>query len=101
MAIPLVSVEEILTHPSPLGLGRAANGEDEGWDGSCPCCLIHGEGFEVEVHCWRRGGCEHGCKYSGVHVSGTLDKATKLKIAECVRDNNGWTERTDWNIVIE
>jgi len=95
----LVSASEVLACDWPLKLACAPNGSDEGYDGSCPCALIHGENFEVEVHCWR-GGCEHGCKYSGIHVSGELDKATKRKIAEHIRDNNGWTNHTDWTLVV-
>jgi hypothetical protein len=82
-----------------MKFAMAPNGEDEPFDGSCPCGLIHGDGFEVEIHCWR-SSCEHGCKYSGIHVGGAIDDATKRKIAEHIRDHNGWTTATEWALVI-
>lgn len=92
-----VKVDELLTSDWPMKYASAPNGTDEGYDGSCPCGLIHGEGFEVDIHCWRTG-CQHGCQYSGIHVSGTLDESTLQKIGEYIRDNNGWTNHTDWNV---
>ena len=93
----MTTVDELLAHEYPLALGSNADGEP--FMGSCPCCHIKGDGFEVEVHCWRPG-CEYGCPFSGIHVSGTIDRDTKQRIAEHIRDNNGWSEHTDWNIVI-
>lgn len=92
-----VRADELLASDWPMKYASAANGMDEGYDGSCPCGLIHGEGFEVEVHCWR-SGCQRGCQYSGIHVSGTLDETTLRKIGEHIRENNGWTNHTDWNV---
>ena len=94
---PLVRADELLASDWPMKYACAANGTDEGYDGGCPCGLIHGEGFEVEVHCWR-SGCSHGCQYSGIHVSGSLDEGTLRKIGEHIRENNGWTNHTDWNV---
>ena len=93
----VVRADELLASDWPMKYACAPNGTDEGYDGSCPCGLIHGEGFEVEVHCWR-SGCQHGCKYSGIHVNGTLDENTMRKIGEHIRENNGWTNHTDWNV---
>ena|ERR1039457_2898504 len=93
-----VSAKDLLSNDWPLSLAVGSNGEED-FDGSCPCCLIHGENFEVEIHCWR-SSCQYGCEYSGIHVSGELDKKTKNKIAKHIRDNNGWTNHTDWKIVI-
>ena len=81
-----------------MALAKNPNKEGE-FDGSCPCGMITGENFLVEFHCWR-SSCQHGCEFSGIHVSGTLDHTTKQKIAEHIRDNNGWTTHTDWNLVI-
>lgn len=94
-----VSAKELLESNSPLSLGRSSNGEGEDFDGSCPCCMIHGEGFTVRVHCWR-SNCNE-CEYSGIHVHGELDIDTKIKIANHIRNNNGWSNSTDWNIVVE
>jgi hypothetical protein len=93
----VVRADELLASDWPMKYASAANGTDEGYEGSCPCGLIHGEGFEVEVHCWR-SGCQHGCQYSGIHVSGTLDENLLRKIGEHIRENNGWTNHTDWNV---
>lgn len=93
-----MKTSDVLSHEYPMALAR--NPSDDGaFDGCCPCGKIDGENFSVEFHCWR-SGCKHGCKFSGIHVSGSLDQKTKLKIAEHIRDNNGWTSSTDWNIVI-
>lgn len=94
-----ISVKELLESDWPLSLAKSANGEDEAFDGSCPCCMIYGEDFTIDMHCWR-GNC-NSCNYSGIHISGNLDKDTKMKIAEHIKNNNGWTNSTDWNIVIE
>jgi hypothetical protein len=94
----MTTVKELLENSCPMSLANCPN--DEGaFDGSCPCGEIHGENFEVVFHCWRSNrDCE--CKHSGIHVSGTIDRKTKIKIAEHIRDNNGWSKATDWNIVI-
>ena len=68
------------------------------WDG-CPCGGLCGEWFLVEVHCWR-ANCGHGCPYSGVHVTGTLDDGTLRKIANHVRWNNPWWNHTDWTMTV-
>lgn len=95
-----ITAQQILSHDYPMALARCPNEEDGEFDGSCPCGEIHGEDFEVEFHCWR-SSCKYGCEYSGIHVSGTLDSETKRKIAEHIRDNNGWTNHTDWSIIIK
>ena len=92
-----MTAKELLENDWPMSLAR--NPDGEGFDGCCPCGTITGDNFAVEFHCWR-ARCDHGCDVSGIHVSGTLDTATKRKIAEHIRDNNGWTNHTDWNIVI-
>jgi len=94
----MITPEELLNNDWPLSLAMSSNGE-ESFDGSCPCAVIRGVGFTVETHCWR-SCCEHDCKYSGIHVSGTISKRMKQKIAKHVRDNNGWTNSTEWIIII-
>lgn len=89
----LVRAEELLAHEWPLGLALCPNEEDGPFDGSCPCAVIHGVGFEVETHCWRVAG-----GHSEIHVSGTLPQTDLQRIAEHIRDNNGWTNSTDWQI---
>lgn len=86
----MVTVEQVLASEFPLTLV-------EEFDGSCPCALILGKNFEINVHCWRV--CQR-CQWSGVHVKG-LELELAQKVAEHVRDNNGWTNHTDWTIVIE
>jgi hypothetical protein len=86
-----ISVEQFLEHEWPMGL-------DPDFDGCCPCATVEGEGFTVRTHCWRTSdGCK--CQWSGVHVEG-LDAETARRVAEHMRDNNGWTEHTDWAIVV-
>jgi len=87
--------QQLLAHDYPLSLGMNGN-DEEPFDGGCPCCLIHGEDFEVDVSCWR----EHG-GYSEIKVSGSLPRETLIDIAWHIRDNNGWTDHTNWEIVIE
>lgn len=85
-----LTVAQILAHDWPMSL-------DPGWDGCCPCCTLDGDGFTVEVHCWRTriDGC--GCKHSGIHVTG-LERSQALAVATHIRDHNGWTDHTDWTI---
>jgi hypothetical protein len=64
--------------------------DDGPFDGGCPCCLIHGDGFEVEVRCWRGDGRSH------IAVSGALDIETRRRIAKHIRDHNGWTYHSGW-----
>ena len=71
---------------------------DEEHDGSCPCATIYGEGFHIEVHCWRCGSC---CEYSGVHVTGTLPPSERRALGEYVRGHNPWTDHTDWSVSLE
>ena len=89
----LVRADELLAHEWPLGLALCPNEEDGAFDGSCPCAVIHGQGFEVETRCWRVAG-----GHSEIHVSGTLPQTDLQRIAEHIRDNNGWTHSTDWQI---
>jgi hypothetical protein len=95
-----ISAETLLTHNYPLSLARCPNKENETFDGACPCAVIEGENFHVETHCWRQSPCPEGCQYSGIHISGSLPKDELQKIAEHIRDNNGWTMSKNWNIVI-
>ena len=88
-----ITAEELLAADHPLRYASAANGTDEGFDGHCPCCLIHGEGFEVNVSCWRGND---GC--SSIEVSGSLGHDKLQEIAAHIRDNNGWSGTTDWEI---
>lgn len=94
----MVRAEDVLKHDYPMALARNPN-DDGAFDGGCPCGEIHGKNFEVVFHCWR-SSCQYGCKYSGIHVSGALDRKTKMRIAKHIRDNNGWTNHTDWNLVV-
>lgn len=92
-----VSVADILASEWPYRFAEAPNGSSEGY-GGCPCCLIHGSCFEVRVHCWRT--CDQ-CEFSGIHISGSVSDEEKMRIAEYIRDHNGWTEATEWQIVFE
>ncbi len=87
-----MTAEQLLADNWPMSLGKH-------FDGCCPCGKIIGDGFKVDFHCWR-ASCEHGCEYSGIHVEGTLPKETLEKIARQIRDNNGWTDRTDWTLTV-
>ena len=89
------TVDEFLASDWPYEFAIGSNGENEDYDGGCLCCRIDGVGFLVEVHCWRSGMC---CEFSGIHVTGDIDDATKQKLAEHIRDNNGWTGQTDFAI---
>jgi hypothetical protein len=93
------TVEKILQSDWPMSFAMNPSEEDGAFDGGCFCAKIHGEGFEVETHCWR-SSCEHGCNFSGIHVSGEICKEDKRKIANHIKENNGWTNSTDFNIVI-
>lgn len=95
----LVSVEELLESDYPMGLAYQAGEPAEMFDGCCPCGWINGEGFRVDFHCWR-SCCEHGCEYSGIHVTGTPCEATLWMIALHIRDNNGWADSTEWNVTV-
>jgi len=88
-----ISVQDVLDNDYPLSL-------DPDFDGFCPCAHIKGNGFSIDVHCWRSSfnGC--CCEYSGIHVSGSIDDKQKILLAEHVRKNNGWSESTDFAIVI-
>lgn len=92
----LVRPEEILSHTWPLSLASCPNEEDGLFDGSCPCAVVHGERFEVEIRCWRVTG-----GHSEIHVSGALPQQTLQRIADHIRDNNGWTNSTDWQIHLQ
>jgi hypothetical protein len=94
-----MTAEELLADLYPMRRAIGSNGDGEPWDGSCPCGIINGEGFVVEVHCWR-ASCEHGCKYSGVHVDGDIDRTTKERIAKHIIAKSGWSDSTEWNIII-
>lgn len=94
-----VSSEKLLADNWPMSLARCPNEEDGAFDGSCPCGRIEGDGFAVEFHCWR-SKCSHGCEYSGIHVTGTIGIEEMKKIARHIRDNNGWTDRTDWTLTV-
>lgn len=94
-----VKAADLLSFGNPIQFARNPK-DDEPFDGSCPCGVINGDGYHVRVHCWR-AQCLDGCEFSGVHVSGSIEDETKRKIAEHVRDHNGWTNSTDWGVVIE
>ena len=90
----MITVDEILASANPLSLAGD-------FDGHCPCCVLFGHpDFEIEVHCWRTNidGCD--CEHSGIHVSG-LPADVAQRVAEHIRDNNGWTGVTDYRIVVE
>lgn len=95
---PKPRVEDILDTVNPYQFAFVNNDEDEKWDGACPCAVIVGEGFLVDVHCWRK--CCYDCQYSGVHVSGTISDTDKRMIGHHIINNNPWSEQTDWNLVI-
>lgn len=94
-----IQAAELLAHDYPLALARSPVPEDGEFDGFCPCATIRGEGFLVEMHCWRVR-CEYGCPYSGIHISGTLDDSTLQRIAVHIRDRNVWSSSTDWRVVV-
>ena len=71
---------------------------DHDFDGSCTCANIVGEGFHIHVHCWR-SNCDI-CTYSGIHVSGSISKDLKYKLAEHIFDCSNWKDLTDFNIVV-
>lgn len=95
----MITHETILALAYPMAIARCPNPEDGAFDGSCPCGNIEGVGFYVEFHCWR-SRCSHGCAFSGIHVDGTIDDAAMEAIARHIRDNNGWTDRTDWTLTV-
>ena len=68
------------------------------FDSSCPCGTITGQDFEIHFHCWRV--C-FDCKFSGIHVTGDISDELKQQLGEHVRDNNPWTDYTDWEISFE
>lgn len=74
-----ISATELLANEWPMSLARNPN-DDGAFEASCPCGQIHGENFEVVFHCWR-AGCGQSCGFSGIHVSGALDTATKQKLS--------------------
>lgn len=84
-----MTVEDVLKNSWPMSL-------DPDFDSSCPCCNINGDNFKVSVWCWRlqAGG-------SLIEVSGSASKEDKRRIAEHIRDHNGWTDRCDWQIDIQ
>lgn len=86
----ILTIEQILATESPLTLSA-------GFNNDCPCALLLGMKFEIEVHCWR--SCSR-CPYAGIHVRG-LAADVAQQVAEHIRDHNRWTERTEWAIVIE
>ena len=71
---------------------------DHDYDGSCSCARIYGENFEIYVHCWRPN-CDI-CTYSGIHVSGSISKDMKYKLAEHIYNCNNWKDLTEFNIVV-
>lgn len=93
---PRVTAEQLLAHDWPLALARCPNEEDGYFDGSCPCAMLRGDKFQVQTRCWRVAS-----GHSEIHVSGALPKATLRRIAEHIRDNNGWTDATEWRIRIQ
>lgn len=76
----MVTAEALLASESPLSF-------DPTYASSCPCARIEGDGFRIDVHCWRIGHC---CRWSGVHVTGSLPKATLRKLGSHVKRNAGW-----------
>lgn len=92
-----MTVIEILGSDHPLEFATDPNGQP--FCGSCPCASIIGDGFVVEIHCWR-SSCEHGCAFAGVHVKGSIGDDEKRKLAEHIRDHNGWTHHTEWSVVV-
>lgn len=97
---PRPTVSDLLASDWPFEFAVSGHvTEPEPFDGHCPCAYIHGNGFFVDVHCWR-SACDE-CRYSGVHVTGELDDDTKLRIAAHIRDNNGWSDATEWNVSLE
>jgi hypothetical protein len=89
-----VSSERILSSKWPYEFAISSNREEEYW-GGCPCCLIQGENFNVEISCWRENS-----GFSLIKINGPLDSATKEEICRHIQNNNGWTDHTDWNVEI-
>ena len=87
----VTTIDEILASANPLSLALD-------FEGGCPCCHMLGDGWEIDVHCWRvnLGGC--ACEHSGIHVSGLPADVAK-RVAEHIRDHSGW--HTDYRIVVE
>lgn len=92
----MTTAQDILNHNWPLSLFKDVDGEP--FSGGCPCAHLEGEGFIVGVHCWR-GGCDH-CRGSGVHITGDLDPTILAQIGIHVILNNGWTDHTDWSLIV-
>lgn len=84
----MISVADVLASEDPLGL-------DPEFDGSCPCATIQGEEFLIQAHCWR---VHPACEYSGIHVTGEIGHDVKVLLGNHVKDHNGWTDHTDWEV---
>lgn len=69
---------------------------DPTYDDYCPCAQWRDRGVLVQVHCWRV--CLD-CRYSGIHVSGDVPKATLRKAAaRALRALRPWWYQADWEI---
>lgn len=88
----MITAEQLLRSEWPMNLS-------EDYEGSCACCFIEGEGFSVRTHCWRTK-VDCNCEYCGIHITGELPQKKLLQIAKHIRNNNGWTDFTDWTIIV-
>lgn len=89
-----VTAAELLASDWPMSF---CDPEEDGspWMCYCFCGDISGANFSVSCACWRlaNGSCL-------IKVSGDLDAGTRRRIAEHIRDHNGWTETAEFVIEI-
>ena len=84
------TINDILSSDNPFRFSK-------NFEGGCACCDIEGIGFSINVHCWR-ACCS--CEFSGIHISGEISDKDKSRLGQHIRDNNPWTDSTDWEIVV-
>lgn len=81
---------EMMRHPNLARL-------DPDYEGCCPCTHIKGDGFDVEIHCWRTSH-DCNCPYSGIHITG-LDPDDARKLADHLIETIGWPG-IEWTVLI-
>ena len=84
----MTTIDEILASNSPLNL-------DPDFDGGCPCAKLEGDGFSIDIHCWRTSrNCS--CRNAGIHVYGIEGEMAK-QVADHIMKNSGWPN-VDWSV---